>query len=55
MPPDFRVFSPDETVSTPEPRLATTQQMPRAFLKLGELPQAGLFRVGQSSRRRSPI
>ncbi len=45
VPPDFRVLPPGEAAGPPATSAHATQQMPRAFLKLGELLQAGLFRV----------
>jgi len=45
MPPDFRVLPAGQAASVPEADAGATQQMPRAFIKLGELLQAGLFRV----------
>ncbi len=45
IPPDFRVLAPGEASGTPTASAGATQQMPRAFIKLGELLQAGLFRI----------
>lgn len=44
-PPDFRVIPPGEAAGPSAPGAHLTQQMPRAFIMLGELLQAGLFRV----------
>jgi hypothetical protein len=44
-PPDFRVLSAGQAAGVPAADAGATQQMPRAFIKLGELLQAGLFRV----------
>jgi hypothetical protein len=52
IPPDFRVLPLGETTSTPAPDPGATQQMPRAYIKLGELLQAGLFRVSDRFIRR---
>jgi protein-tyrosine sulfotransferase len=45
VPPELRVLAPGEAAGTQAARAGHTMEMPRAFIKLGELLQAGLFRV----------